>query len=128
MTTKEHPQSPATATDARAPVVTLDPVRQSAVVKLAFPIEWQDEEGRANRADALDLRRLTIGDVEAVQRLDDEAPLVSYMLILLARTSGLPREAIEQLSIDDYKAAQGVLLPQLGKFDTGLTEIGGETG
>lgn len=91
-----------------------------AEVSLIKPIKVGD-----HHVSGITMRPMQIGDIVAVQKLGDDDAILSHMVLIIARTSGLTVEQVELLSLPDWKSAQGVVLPQLGKFEEEMEEENG---
>lgn len=77
----------------------------NAVVKLKYPVRLPTGE----ILDKLTLRRVKVGDLRAVSRIENEA---EQGLAILARITGLVPEDLDLLDLEDLNALQDTFRPQ----------------
>ena len=82
-----------------------DDLGVNAVVKLKYPVRLPTGE----ILDKLTLRRVKVGDLRAVSRIENEA---EQGLAILARITGLVPEDLDLLDLEDLNALQDTFRPQ----------------
>ena len=82
-----------------------DDLGVNAVVKLKYPVRLPTGE----TLDKLTLRRVKVGDLRAVSRIENEA---EQGLAILARITGLVPEDLDLLDLEDLNALQDMFRPQ----------------
>ena len=82
-----------------------DDLGVNAVVKLKYPVRLPTGE----ILDKLTLRRVKVGDLRAVSRIENEA---EQGLAILARITGLVPEDLDLLDLEDLNALQDMFRPQ----------------
>ena len=82
-----------------------DDLGVNAVVKLKYPARLPTGE----TLDKLTLRRVKVGDLRAVSRIENEA---EQGLAILARITGLVPEDLDLLDLEDLNALQDMFRPQ----------------
>jgi len=112
MPDKTEPEAPADKLPAgvqRLPDGTHD-------IQLEYPL--RDDKG--DRSSLL-LRRIRIGDLEAMHALGDEAGDVESGIVLVARLTGLEAEQVRCLDVEDWARIQEVTGALMGKLTGGKT-------